>query len=358
MSNFKKILINVFIKIFIRIFRRKAIDKKIYFYDNAEILLLQFHDKQEALNLTPLIKVIKENYNCEITPLCSSNNHEIFANNELVNNILICEHGIKFLTKTIFKLRNNKYDIIIDCHESVNIKSTLAIGLLRSRNKVGFITEHSSLLTHRIPLLNAQTNHIIDRLLHLTDALEIKFSKSDLNIYYNTTKKSHERIRDYFITHNLEYKMTAVINISNKASLGFWGFDNYRNLIKYLRNYDINVIIAAAIDDIELAEKIADNKYLIFYNTDFDIYAEFLKNVNFVFSPDSFTIQLAGAFKVPVFCLFVQDKNSGMINVPYNSDFDFVSTDKKDISSISFGQTLNSFVPYFEYLYERYRLNK
>lgn len=355
MSNLKKILLDIFIKIFIRIFRKRSIDKKIYFYDNAEILLLQFHDKQNALNITPLIKVLKENYNCEITILSSSKNHEVFTNNEFIKNILICEQGIKFLIKTLLKLRNNKYDIIIDCHESVNIRSTIAIGLLRSRNKVGFINGHSSLLTHSIPQLNNQTNHIIDRLLHLTDALEINFTKSDLNINYTTTKKSQERIRDYFITHNLEYKMTAVINISNKTSLGFWGFDNYKSLIKYLKNYDIHVIIAAAIDDIELAESIADNKYLIFYNTDFDIYAEFIKNVNFIFSPDSFTIQLAAAFKVPIFCLFVQDKKSGMINVPYNSDFDFVSTDKKNLSFINFGQTLNSFVPYFEYLYERYQ---
>jgi len=47
-----------------------------------------------------------------------------------------------------------------------------------------------------------------------------------------------------------------------------------------------------------------------------------------------------------------------MINVPYNSDFDFAITDSKKLSDISYGKVLNSFVPYFEYIYEEYNNSK
>jgi hypothetical protein len=47
-----------------------------------------------------------------------------------------------------------------------------------------------------------------------------------------------------------------------------------------------------------------------------------------------------------------------MINVPYKSDFDFVLTDKPKLSDISYGKVLNSFVPYFDHIYENYQIQQ
>jgi len=212
-----------------------------------------------------------------------------------------------------------------------------------------------NLFTHKLQQLNINTTHVVDRILNLTEPLEMEHDKADLNIFYKTSAESQKIISDYLIKHDLSYKLTALINISNNLKIGFWGIDNFKNIIKYLRNYNLNIVLIASLDDIEIAEKIADSKHLIFYNTDFDIYAELIKNSNFVFSPDSFTVQLAAAYKIPVFCLFVQHNTTEMINVPYNSDFDFALTDKDNLKHISYGKVLNSFIPYFEYVYERYR---
>ncbi|MCW8850496.1 MAG: hypothetical protein OQJ81_11000, partial [Melioribacteraceae bacterium] len=130
--------------------------------------------------------------------------------------------------------------------------------------------------------------------------------------------------------------------------------DNYKRLLKFLKNYNINVIISASIDDIESAEILGTNNNIIFYDSEFDIFSELVRNVNFIFSPDSYLIQLAAAFKIPIFCLFVQHKNNEMINVPYNSDFDFAITEKNALSDISYGKVLNSFVSYFDFIYEKY----
>jgi ADP-heptose:LPS heptosyltransferase len=300
---------------------------------------------------------MKTSHQSSITILTTIKNAEVFENNPYVDEIVICKYQHKLFTVTLPELRKKRYDVVIDTHESINRRSAIILGMLNTNFKVGFLNGIESLLTHRLSILNPNKTHVVDRYLCLAKVFEIYIDKSNLNLLYITLIKSQRTIEDYVIKHDLQHKLTAVINISNNFKLGFWGIDNYNRLLKYLRNYDINIIITSSIEDIETAERIADNKHLIFYNTDFDIYAELIKNVNFVFSPDSFTIQLASAYKIPVFCLFVQHKTAEMINVPYNSDFDFALTEQSDFRTISYGKVLNTFVPYFEYIYQRFKDN-
>ncbi len=357
MNRFKRYIGDLFFNLFLKIFSKKDIQRKIYFPSNAKILIVNFSDIQHSLNITPFIKILSQNFNSTITLFTLKETADVFTTNKYVASTIIYNKAEKKFIKILSNLLSRKYDVIIDPDEDLNILNSYAVGLLRSKFKVGFAKKSDSLFSHRIPLLEKNKIHVVDRILHLADSFEMEINKSDLNIYYSSSEKSRSVIEKYFIQHDLLHKFTAVVNISNKMELGFWGFDNYKNLLKYLRNYDINIIIVSSIEDIEVAEKIAEKSNLIFYNTDLDIYAELLKNSNFIFSPDSYTIQLAAAFKVPTFCLFVQHKVAEMINVPYNSDFDFALTEKDNLKSISYGKVLNSFVPYFEYVFERYSKN-
>ena len=339
------------------VFSKKNVKEKIYFPNKAKILIVNFNDIQKSLNITPLVKILSENFNSAITLFTTKDCADVFSTNSFVSSIILYNSAEKSFLKTILSLLTYKFDVIIDPNEDVSKLSSYSVGLLRAKYKVGFAKMNKQLLTHKIPLLEKNKIHIIDRILHLTDCFEMEVNKTDLNIYFSTSENAQKNIENYFIQHDLLHKFTAVINISNRNELGFWGFDNYKSLLKYLHNYDINLIIVSSIEDIELAEKIADKSCLIYYNTDLDIYAELLKNTDFIFTPDSFTVQLAAAFKIPTFCLFVQHKVADMINVPYNSDFDFALTEKDDLKNISYGKVLNSFVPYFEYVYERYSKN-
>jgi len=325
---------------------------------NTKILILHFGTLQQSLTLTPLLKILKEQMNLSISVITPNINFETLKNNPHIDELLIAESGIKLFVKNILTLRKRKFDIIIDTHERMNKLSSIILALVKTEYKIGFKKEDYRILSHGAIRLDSNKIHIVDRLLSLLDIFEYEYNKTDLNIIYNTSPDSKKTIENYFIKHDLSYKLTSVINISNERSIGFWGLDSYSSLLKYLENYDINIILASSIDDLEIAEKISNNKYLIFYDTDFDVYAELINQANFIFSPDSYSIQLAASFNIPVFCLFVQHKTAEMINVPYNSDFDFALTEKSKLNDISFGKVLNSFVPYFEYVYEKYNSKK
>jgi ADP-heptose:LPS heptosyltransferase len=355
LNKLKEYLSDFFFSLFLKVFQQKTIKQNIHSQNQIKILIIHFGDLQQALSVTPILKVIITNIDSSITILANKDNSEAFANNIFIDKVIICEDGYRIISKSLVELNRQKFDVIIDSHETQKKIASIILGLLRVKHKVGFMNGSEKLLTHKFPKLNINKTHSVDRLLRLAEAFILGVNKAELNILYNTTAKSQKTIENYLIKHDFTYKPTALINISNKNDLGFWGIENYKKLLKYLRNYDVNIIVAASIEDIETAELIAGSKHTIFYNNDFDIYAELIKKSNFVFSPDSFTIQLAGAYKIPVFCLFVQHRTAEMINVPYNSDFDFALTEKENLKEISYGKVLNSFVPYFEYVYERYK---
>jgi len=355
LNKIKKILSDLLFKIFLAIFQQKPNNQKIHFYYPAKILIIGFGDIQHALVTTPLLQVIKNNYNAFLSVLGHKENIVVFNPNTFIINAILCEDGIISLFKQIIKLNREKFDLIIDTHETLSRRASIIIGILNAKYKIGFIKGNEKLLSHKLPLLNPNKTHIVDRLLHLTKPLEMDYTVADLNILYQTSSKSKEIIQEYSIKNDLIYKFTALINLSNNYKLGFWGVDNYKKLMKYLNNYNINIIVTASLEDIEIAEKVNDKNQQIFYNTDFDIYAELVNHSNFVFSPDSFTVQLAAAYKIPIFCLFVQQKTAEMINIPYNSDFEFALTEKDNLKHISYGKVLNGLVPYFEYVYETYQ---
>ncbi|MCB0730557.1 MAG: glycosyltransferase family 9 protein [Ignavibacteriae bacterium] len=357
MKNIKQHINNLLLNLFYFLFHKKPNKSKINIANKLKVLIIIFEDLKTSLALTPLLKVLNDSFNCEITVLGNVNNQSVFNNNLLINKYSLYNKNIG-IVKTFLPISKNKIDIIINPHEKQNVDAALFLGLIKAKYKIGFEKEDHQLLTHILPILDHNRIHIVDRLLSITEAFNKEFNKSELNIFYQPTKTSETLIEEYFIKHDLLHKFTIAVNISNSAELGFWGINNYKNLLKYLKNFNANIIVCASIDDIENAEKISDGKTLIYYDTEFDEFAALLKNVNLIFSPDSYIVQLAAAFKIPVFCLFVQHKTAEMINVPYNSDFDFAVTDNDNLKNISYGNVLNSFVPYIEYIYEKYNSAK
>ena len=355
MDFIKKQLKSSLFTFFLFLVKRKKYQSKIHSSQPLNILLIHFGTIQQALSVTPLLTVLSKKLKCSISVLQNQQNTHVFNNNEFVNLSLIFKNEPRAILNTLRKLYSYKFDVVINTHEDINQNASLITGLLRVRYKIGFIKNDYKLYTHALDIKDQNKVHLIDRILDITDAFEIYFSKSDLNVHYLPSSNATMIVENFIIKHDLNYKMTVLINLTGNDGIGYWGTDKYKKLIKYLGNYNINVILTASIEDIDEAELIGKDKYLIFYDTEFDIFSELVRNVDFIFSPDSYVVQLASAFKIPIFCLFVQHKSNEMINVPYNSDFDFALTEKNNFRDISYGKVLNSFIPYFDYIYENYK---
>jgi len=308
----------------------------------------------DSLLCTPFIKILKDNTNAEVDLLSVKANSVIFQNNIYISRVIESEAGFFKLIKLIGNLRKSCYDAVIDLNENFSKKGAFTIGLLNSNFKIGLSKENNGLLTHIVPELNRIKVHKVDRMLNLAKPFEFSYSTKDLNIISTTTQESDKIVLQFMKDNNIAGKLLVCINISNDDNTSAWGIDNFKSIVKYISDYNVNIIVTSSIYEVTRADKIAESGYYTYYNTDFITYSSLIKFSDFIFTPDSYTVHLAAAFKKPVFILFKQNKPNEMLKVPYNSDFDFVQNSNDGLSNLSYGKVLNSFIPYFDYVFERF----
>ncbi|PID59638.1 MAG: hypothetical protein CR986_05060 [Ignavibacteriae bacterium] len=325
-------------------------------HNKSKILILTFGGINDSLNITPMLQALYEQTQPEITILTFEKNMKSFHNNPHINNIFYIQNGFLNKIKIILKLNKLNFNIIIDANEFFTKTLSRLLILINSEYKIGFEKDNSKTsLTHIVESPNKNKVHVIDRILLLLNYFNFEVVKTNLNVNYFPTQNSIDHISNYFIKHNVNHDFRVLINVTAKEGIGSWGKTSYIQLLKYLKNYDVKIIITGSLDDLQIIETLADNNHLIFYNDDLLEYSALVQNSNFIFTPESYTIQLASSKKIPVYCLFVKKSSNEMLDVPYNSDFDFAVTDKGKLDNISYGKVLNNFVPYFEYVYERYK---
>ncbi|MBK7106746.1 MAG: hypothetical protein IPH62_15840 [Ignavibacteriae bacterium] len=358
MHKIKIYLIHLFIRFSIKLSSKKKSNSNILLNSNSKILIIILKNKSESLLITPLIKLIYEKTNAEISLIVNIENEIIFSNNPYINKIFIAENDVSAKIFQIGKLNKIKFDIIINSNENYEDNEIFYTSLIKANFKVGFKNIYDKIFTHLVDKLNPATNHFVDRILNICEVFEFEIDKSKLNLLYQPLDNSYEEVDRFLLTVFNSSKMFVILNVSDEIQNNFWGIDNFKKLIKYIKNYDTNIIITSLQKDIENTDKISEGKEKIFFSDDFDKYAALISRSNFIFTLDTFTLQLASAFKKPVFCLFGKSINNELIRVPYISDFDFVRSEENDLSDLHYGKVLNSFIPYFDYVYENFHLNK
>ena len=358
--NFQKNISTSFIlKIILKVFSQKSRTDKIPHHPNFNILVITSGSIQEVLSVTPLIGILYKNVSISTSLLVDYESSHVVEKSQYLNKIFLLKNNLLERTKLLISLKRNKFDVIIDTTENItNEFIPTIVSLLSSNYKIGYYGIYDKIFTHKISRPPINQTHMIDRYLKLIEPFNLEFSKSDVNISYEPPELCKSEVEDYNIKHDLIFKFKLLINISNEKNLGLWNTDNYKRLIRFFKNFNLHITIGSSTTDYKQAEQISDGKYTIIYHDEFDRYASIIKKSDFVFSPDSFTVQLAGAYHVPAFCLFVQHETFEMINVPYNSDFDFALTEKSSLKDISYGKVLNSFIPFFDYVYEKFQKNK
>ncbi len=357
MDKFKIYFEILFLKIISTIFRKTKQNNLILLNSNSNILLLITGNKSEALLKTPLIRLIKRSTNANIQILANEGNYSIFNNNPDIQKIHLSKKTLINIINHVRQLNKNYYDVIINCNEKYNLFEILYATLIRSNFKLGFKNIQDKIFTHLIEKPNPNSHHFVDRILQLSEKFNFSIDKSNLNLTYFPNSDAEEIIDKFLISVFDTNKMIVLINISSEINKNYWDVDNYKRLLKYIKNYDVNIIITSSEKDILIADKISLGKEKIYFSDDLDKFAALVSKSNFIFTPNSFILQLSAVFKKPVFCLFTKEDNNELLRVPYTSDFDFISSETNDFSDLHFGKVLNSFIPYFDYVYESFKKN-
>jgi ADP-heptose:LPS heptosyltransferase len=351
----KKYFETILLKIITNIFRKDKSKALISLNQNSNILIIIFGNRSEALLTTPLIRIIKKNTNSNITILSSDENFNVFNYNTDVTNNIVAKNKFREIFIHLYKISKLNFGLVVSCDEIFSQNAILYTSLIKSKYKIGFKYICDKIFTHLIEKQNQVSTHYVDRKLKLCEFFNFPIDKSNLNLIYSPSKDAEETVDKFLLSVFDSKKMLFLLNISFNNSNLFWGEDNFRRLIRYIKNYDVNIIISSSEKDILLADNISSGKEKIYLTDDFDKFAALVSKVNFVFTPNSFVLQLSAVFKKPVFCLFEQNSDNELIQVPYRSDFDFILSENNDLSDLHFGKVLNAFIPYFDFIFENFK---
>lgn len=348
---------DLFLKIIVRIFSKIKLNNNILLNINSNVLILVPGDKSEALLTTPLIRLIKRNTKANIYILSNERNFDVFFNNPDIQKNILSQNIFRKIIGHVNQLNKNSYDVSINCNEKYNVNEILYSALLKSKFKVGFKNIEDGIFTHLIEKRKPISHHYVDRIFALAEVFNFAIDKSNINLVYNPASDTEDEVDKFLLSVFDSNKMTVLINISSEINDHFWNIDNYKRLIKYIKNYDVNIIISSGEKDILLADKISTENEKIYSVDDLDKFAALVSKSDFIFTPNSFVLQLCAVFRKPVFCLFTNEENNELLRVPYTSDFDFMISEGDDFRDLHFGKVLNSFIPYFDYVYENYQRN-
>ncbi len=314
----------------------------------SRVLIIRLNRIGDALVTTPFIQYLKSATGCSIDILASSYNHFIFENNPDISRVIVFEKSYSFIRKLIKEINSSGYRAVFDLHDDVSTTVSYLLASFRIPHIIGLNKDNRILYTTTAERLNPESHHVIDRLLNIAESAGIKGPKNDLNIVYRVKESSEKRIDKILSEKSQSGRFLLGINISAGSMARFWGVTKFRMLLAGLEKYDISVLLMSSTRDLSLAWEIQPDREKVFYTPDFDEFAAMVKRLNMIFTPDTSTVHIASAFRVPLFGLYVKYMTNDMIWSPYRSDFESIVTLEPNLDNVTFEEVENKFFPFLE----------
>lgn len=341
---------NMLLNIFLVFIKNRRLSDKINPGTIKKVLVLRLNKIGDALVTTPLLGTLANSTGYQVDVLVSQANSFIFSNNDSVTNIYVFQKSLASFFDIIKKLNSNKYDLIIDAHDDLSTTITIFLTFIQAKYKIGFEKKTKKLYTHSVVKPDAQTTHIVDRILSLASPLGLNLKNS--SVYYKITEKSADLAKSYFS--QFENRYVIGINISAGHMDRFWGVENFKKLIVFLQKYDCKVLILCSPDYYSLAKEIANEEISIYHSKSFNEFSAIVQRLNFLFTPDTSVVHLAAAYSVPVFGLYVHYNTTDMIWTPYKTDNEYVTTEDPNLNNLDSELVINKLKPFFEKKYYEY----
>jgi ADP-heptose:LPS heptosyltransferase len=318
------------------------------FNSDSKILFIRLNRIGDALIVTPLLKLIKDKLQCRIHILADKKNYFVFANNPSVDNIIVFNKGLHGFLEILKLIRANNYDAIVDLHDDISNTVTFLLAFSSAKNIFGLKKANHKVYTKTIDRLESSQTHVVDRNLELAKLFNIEPVKEKINIQYHPKEEAVKKIKTVLDKINPGKKFLVGINISAGDEARFWGIERFRELINFLNNYNLIYILLTTVEDKDSGLKIVSDPEKIFYTISFDEFAAMISELNLLFTPDTSTVHLGSAFKIPVFGLYVKYRTKDMIWSPYGSDFDYILTTEPTLDNLSYEQVIKKFQPFLE----------
>lgn len=312
------------------------------------ILFIRLNRIGDALVTTPLLHEVKKQLGCRIIVLANKNNHFIFRNNPSIDQVIIFEKGLSGITGINSIIKKNNIAAIVDLHDDVSTTVSYLVAFAKVKYKIGLRKSNHTLYTHTVERLDPVNNHVILRVLKLSELFNIPVNTKLVSVKYYPSEENEIQAAVQIHKMNPDNNFLLGINISAGSDARFWGVDKFKKLLECISDYQMRTIIFCNESDYHYACEITSEDYIYPPTKDFGNFAAAIMMLDLLITPDTSVIHLASIKKIPVFGIYVKYKTDDMIWSPFNTDYEYVITEEPTLKNISFEEVKIKLIPFLE----------
>ena len=275
--------------------------------DIKSILFLRYDGKIGDMVVNSLMfREIKKVYpNIKIGVVARGAAIDIIKNNPNVDKIYEYYKDRKKIKDLALKIKEEKYDLLIDFSEMLRVNQMMLINLCGARINIGLDRKDWKLFDLSIESGKdfKWTEHITNR--YLAYLIKIGLKKESINISYDIYLKDEIKYEDFF--NEIKESKKLILNPYGASKHKSFNIENLENIITYLKDKDIAIILVYFGDkykELEFLEKKYKYVYIPKKIESILDTAILIKKSDYIISPDTSIVHIASAFNKKMITIY------------------------------------------------------
>ena len=263
------------------------------------ILFLRYDGKIGDMVVNSLMfREIKKVYpNIKIGVVARGAAIDIIKDNPNVDKIYEYHKDRKKIKKLALKIKEEKYDLMIDFSEMLRVNQMMLINLCRARFNMGLDRKEWKLFDLSIESGKdfKWTEHITKR--YLAYLVKLGLKKENIDISYDIYLKNEKKYEAFF--NKIKENKKIILNPYGASKHKSFSIETLENIINYLKNKDTAIILTYFGDkykELEFLEKKYKYVYIPKKIESILDTAILIKKSDYVISPDTSIVHIASAF--------------------------------------------------------------
>ena len=222
---------------------------------------------------------------------------DIIRDNTNVDKIYEYYKDRKKIKDLALKIKEEKYDLLIDFSEMLRVNQMMLINLCGARINIGLDRKDWKLFDLSIESGKdfKWTEHITNR--YLAYLIKIGLKKESINISYDIYLKDEIKYEDFF--NEIKESKKLILNPYGASKHKSFNIETLENIITYLKDKDIAIILTYFGDkykELEFLEKKYKYVYIPKKIESILDTAILIKKSDYIISPDTSIVHIASAF--------------------------------------------------------------
>ena len=280
--------------------RVKILEGNSFLEDNdiKSILFLRYDGKIGDMVVNSLMfREIKKVYpNIKIGVVARGAAMDIIKDNPNIDKIYEYHKDRKKIKDLALKIKEEKYDLLIDFSEMLRVNQMMLINLCGARFNIGLNRKEWKLFDLSIESDKdfKWTEHITNR--YLAYLVKLGLKKENIDISYDIYLKDEKKYKAFF--NEIKESKKLILNPYGASKHKSFSVENLENIINYLKNRDIAIILVYFGDkykELEFLEKKYKYVYMPQKIESILDTAILIKESDYVISPDTSIVHIASA---------------------------------------------------------------